>query len=151
MLVKTPDVSYYMVPMGLWTIAEVSIGIIVSCLPVLPKFFQHVGPKVYKTFSFGSKSGTASEQKPKFRATISRLKTHSTWEHPLARSGGKNDVSNTWIDSYSVDAQPNGEYITLDDQPTDRRILDGTSTEMLSTRRDDLEQAAWSPRPSQKA
>ena len=27
--------------MGYWTIAEITTGIVVSCLPVMPKFFHH--------------------------------------------------------------------------------------------------------------
>ena len=32
--------------MGLWSAAEFSTGIIISCLPVIPRFFQHIGPKL---------------------------------------------------------------------------------------------------------
>ena len=32
--------------MGLWTYAELSTGVCISCLPVIPKFFQHVAPKL---------------------------------------------------------------------------------------------------------
>lgn len=32
--------------MGLWTHAEVAVGIICSCLPVLPIFFQTIWPKI---------------------------------------------------------------------------------------------------------
>lgn len=30
-------------------------GILVSCLPVIPRFFQHFDPKIYSTLSHGSK------------------------------------------------------------------------------------------------
>ena len=50
-----PDVSYNIVEMGLWTLAEVAIGVIVSCLPVLPRFFQDIGPKVCRAFSIETK------------------------------------------------------------------------------------------------
>ena len=30
----------------MWTYAELSIGIFISCLPVIPKFFQNIGPKL---------------------------------------------------------------------------------------------------------
>ena len=59
-LVKEPDISYNVIVMGLWTLAEIAIGVIVSCLPVLPRFFQHAGPKVYRAFSVGSKSPPSS-------------------------------------------------------------------------------------------
>ena len=50
-----PDVSYNIVKMGLWTLAEVAAGVIVCCLPVLPRFFQDIGPKIHRAFSTNSK------------------------------------------------------------------------------------------------
>ena len=49
------DASYNLVVMGLWTLAEVATGVIVSCLPVLPRFFRDTGPKVRRAFSVGAK------------------------------------------------------------------------------------------------
>ena len=50
-----PDVSYNIVKMGLWTLAEVAAGVIVCCLPVLPRFFQDIGSKIHRAFSTDSK------------------------------------------------------------------------------------------------
>ena len=62
-IVTSPDVTYHMVQMGLWTYAELATGVIVSCLPVIPKFFQHVGPRILATiFSQGKHSGTYDRQ-----------------------------------------------------------------------------------------
>lgn len=33
--------------MGLWTHAEIAVGIICSCLPVLPIFFQTIWPRIF--------------------------------------------------------------------------------------------------------
>ena len=54
-VVSQPDVSYNILKMGLWTLAEVAAGVIVSCLPVLPRFFQDMGPKIYRAFSVRTK------------------------------------------------------------------------------------------------
>ena len=59
-VVKEPDISYNIVLMGLWTLAEVATGVIVSCLPVLPRFFRHAGPTVYRVFSVKTKSSSSS-------------------------------------------------------------------------------------------
>ncbi|TVY39345.1 Satratoxin biosynthesis SC1 cluster protein [Lachnellula subtilissima] len=40
LLFKTEDRTHAFIPTGLWSVAEVSIGFICSCLPVVPKFFQ---------------------------------------------------------------------------------------------------------------
>ena len=47
-VVTEPDVSYNIVVMGLWTLAEVATGVIVSCLPVFlscPDFSETLVPK----------------------------------------------------------------------------------------------------------
>ena len=46
------DISFNNAKMGLWTYAEITIGILVSCAPVLPRFFRHCGPRVYQKVSF---------------------------------------------------------------------------------------------------
>ncbi|KAL8800151.1 MAG: hypothetical protein Q9200_007339, partial [Gallowayella weberi] len=48
------DFSYNITIMGIWTWAEITAGILVSCLPVMPRFFQHIGPKVYASFKSNS-------------------------------------------------------------------------------------------------
>ena len=52
---KSTDKTHNLMLMGLWGWAEVATGIIVSCLPVMPRFIQHAGPKIYKTVSLRSK------------------------------------------------------------------------------------------------
>ncbi|ERF70422.1 hypothetical protein EPUS_04700 [Endocarpon pusillum Z07020] len=46
-VLKSPDVSYNVIIMGYWTIAEITTGIVVSCLPVMPKLFHHYTSKFY--------------------------------------------------------------------------------------------------------
>ena len=41
-----PDKTYHIMQMCLWNYAELATGVFISCLPVIPKFFQHVGPKI---------------------------------------------------------------------------------------------------------
>lgn len=36
-----PDISVSLVPVSLWAVAEVSAGLVVCCLPLLPRFFGH--------------------------------------------------------------------------------------------------------------
>lgn len=53
-LALSPDVTYNLALMGLWTYAEIAIGIIISCTPIFPRFYQEFGPKIYAVLSFGS-------------------------------------------------------------------------------------------------
>ncbi len=52
-----------MAQMGFWSYAELATGVIISCLPVIPKFFQHVGPRISATiFSQAKFSGDYKRQ-----------------------------------------------------------------------------------------
>lgn len=59
-ITQSTDFSYNLVPFGAWTYIELAIGIIISCLPVIPRFFQHFGPKLRATFSLSTASKTNS-------------------------------------------------------------------------------------------
>ena len=50
-MATSPDITYHMVQMGLCTFAELATGVIISCLPVIPKFFQHVYPRISASIS----------------------------------------------------------------------------------------------------
>lgn len=45
------DKTYHIIVVGFWTSAEMAVGIIVSCLPVLPRLIQYVGPRISSAFS----------------------------------------------------------------------------------------------------
>ncbi len=123
--------------MGLWTWAEITTGIIVSCLPTTPKFFQHFGPKVYgafsSSFSLGSKSrSTGSKSGP-------RLIQEQT--NNFQRALGKppeNDV-------YRNHNHRKDEYITLSELDMAPLRADTTSDWLYTrddgviTRREELE------------
>ncbi|KAL8792454.1 MAG: hypothetical protein Q9195_004910 [Heterodermia aff. obscurata] len=50
-LAQSGDISYNLALMGFWTYAELSVGILCACLPVSPRFFQTVGPKLTSSAS----------------------------------------------------------------------------------------------------
>lgn len=47
----TDDVTFQLTPVALWTLAEITSGIVAGCLPVLPAFFRHFRPKITSTFN----------------------------------------------------------------------------------------------------
>ena len=61
---KNEDLSYTIAIIGLWSYVEIGIGITVSHLPVLPRFFQHFGPKIRSSimsrYKISLRSGSAS-------------------------------------------------------------------------------------------
>ena len=143
-VVKSPDITYNIAKMGLWAYAEISIGIIVSCLPVFPKFFNHIGPKVYATFSLGSSSTTLLRQKPPSDNT-NKTNTSSGIRRPFTKRNGGNSVPETWNDSNHSKTELKGEYITLDEydmQQPRTSNLDGLTSTLADgspTRREELE------------
>lgn len=84
-LSHSPDKSYLMAVCGLWTDAELSVGFIVGCFPVMPKFFQHVRPKVYEAFSFRSRSTDTFGNDPNNRSKTHKADVLTQMKSPLAK------------------------------------------------------------------
>ncbi|KAL8819728.1 MAG: hypothetical protein Q9223_001916 [Gallowayella weberi] len=74
---------YNITIMGIWTWAEITAGILVSCLPVMPRFFQHIGPKVYASFKSNSIIRSLFSMTP--RRTSTGIKT----DHEINDSSGR--------------------------------------------------------------
>ena len=136
--VESPDKSYYFGTFGLWSTAELAIGIITGCLSVMPRFIQHVGPKIHQVLSIQSTLASIAGQDPRSKAfnstTLARIKIPSD-RHSTA-------LSTPDADKYPY-AQPQGEYRMLDDFGASQHRADrdpipapGGGT---ATRRDDLE------------
>ncbi|MCJ1438148.1 hypothetical protein MMC27_007535 [Xylographa pallens] len=47
----TDDDTFQLTPVALWTLAEISSGIVVGRLPVLPAFFRHFVPRIVATLN----------------------------------------------------------------------------------------------------
>lgn len=132
----SPDKSYLFAGFGLWSDAEFAVGIIIGCFPVMPKFFQHVGPKVSEVFSFRSRSTSASGHDPRDRSKTSNTDAVPKVKNPFAkyRIG-----SNTFGSSNDPYAEFHGEYYMLDGlegPPSQVKMAAGAG---VATRREDLE------------
>jgi hypothetical protein len=87
--IKYADASYNVIIMGHWAWAEVSTGIVISCLPVFPKFVQHFGGKIYHCCcpKAGSKLALRSlpvDSKSK-KGYSSGISIQDTWNGSLAQ------------------------------------------------------------------
>ena len=112
--VESPDTSWELVPMGYWTWAELATGIIVGCLPTLPKFFQHIGSKIYGSVS-GSGPGRGSRPGIDTPGTdTSKKSVLAKIKRPFAKYGVGPNVSELWNDPYGPRTQLHDEYLTLD-------------------------------------
>lgn len=95
--------------MGLWTLAEIATGIIVSCLPVLPKFVRHTGPKIYRAFSTGFQSASSSSSV----GTEKKMRPSFTSQLPLTKPSQAAGMSKPWHHGSMQKAQINDDYIEL--------------------------------------
>lgn len=86
--------------MGFWTYVEIAMGIIISCLPVLPRLFQGFGPRIYSALSFRSKTSGM---------THSETQTTHT---PIKRMSGKKNPDG-YVDLYGMRSEVSGEYSPL--------------------------------------
>lgn len=146
--------SYTIVPIGMWTYAEHSIGICVSCLPVIPKFFQHIGPKLssalttlkprFTTKNSANKGLASSAKSPSVQtAEREKLKLPSfkiTFTSVLSSVLKEHDH-----ELYDKQSLPNSEYALLHEESAGPSCDDtwrdwGQMPPVnLATMRDDLE------------
>lgn len=146
-IVQSPDISYNIMPFGLWSAAELATGIIISCLPVIPKFFQHIGPKVSSVIAFKFKSRNYSgieraSAKTSDQARAEKLKLPD-FKHTFTSifSDTKKDNDHGM---YGQETLPEGEYVTLHEETAiprhdATRELIQMPAAKLATTRDDLE------------
>ena len=144
-VVRLDDTSYFLTKMGIWSWGEISAGILVSCFPVIPRFFQHFGPKAFAMFPSTFRSRAISGQKSGSTRVASKLEGFSKFRQHLSKRGGGDSIPQTWKDPYNTQTPLDGDYITLDDldkaslrrvDPLARIPVDG-----LGTKQDDLERA----------
>ena len=114
---KSFDKSYNLELMGLWGWAELAIGIIVGCLPVAPKFFRHVGPKVLNTFAFVSKSDVQSDMSPtngsKTADEIPKTYSFTKFHRPFARYNVGSNISESFTDPCYPQTRLDSDHLHL--------------------------------------
>ncbi|MCJ1449718.1 hypothetical protein MMC28_000046 [Mycoblastus sanguinarius] len=113
-VVESPDISYNIIIMGIWAYVEVTIGIIISCLPILPRFVQHFGPRIHGRFFRKSKSWSSFGNRTGSSIIRERAETSAKIKKPTTRIGDTL-LSDHWDHPYHPSAEIEGEYITLDD------------------------------------
>ena len=140
--------------MGLWVCAELSTGICISCFPVMPKFFKHIGPKLssalttlkHRSTKDSADNGSASPAtlRSSQRAEGDKLR-HPSFKRTLTSvfsSVAKEEDDHELYDQQSL---PRRDYALLDEEsPVPRR--DDTTRELgqmppvkLATMRHDFE------------
>ena len=112
---QSSDVSYNIVIMGIWTWAEITTGILISCLPIMPRFFQHLSSQVRKTFSSLSRSQSKLVHESKPTDIKNKAGASVPSKRPFDKYIGGGGYSGTRNDLQSQQAHHKGNYITLDE------------------------------------
>ena len=150
-IVQSPDVSYNVIIMGLWTWAEITSGILISCLPVMPKFFHSVGSKIHGTFSSSSKPRSKLLQNSQPTDNKKKMGVSIPFTRPFDKSSGSSGHTEVIGDPCSQQIRHKGEYITLDEfdvatsgeDPNNGRRSVLREEEGTATRREDLEMGRY--------
>ena len=141
-VVESQDTNWDLLPMALWTWAELSIGIIVGCLPTLPRFIQHIGTKIRVNFSgSGTGRGAGAAALPLKANVLASIR------RPFGKYGIGPSITDSWNDPDMPRAQFREEYLVLDgfDKPSlkeePRNTPSGWPGQDSATAREDLEYA----------
>ena len=141
------DTSYFVTKMGIWSWGEIAAGILVSCFPVIPKFFHHFGPKIFAILPSTFKSRASSGHKSGSTRVAPKIEGLSKFRQHLSQRGGGDSIPQTWKYPYDTQTPSDGDYTTLDDlDKTSPRMADPlpqTLAKGLATNRDDLESAKY--------
>ena len=138
----TSDRSYTTVIMGLWTWAELSIGMLISCAPVLPKFVHHFSPKIVKYLNPSSKSSEprtgsctpSAHSEPKVRGPSGKTMLFS----PRSDGRATPEIS---AELYDFKSLSKDGYLTLNDNI--QTSIDDEA-DKSPTKRADLQGGHWS-------
>ena len=118
---------------GIWAWAEMAVGIIVSCLPIMPKFFQHFSPRVRRLLSLPI--GTADCG----GATGESYPSHKH-QNPFSRRGGRTRIPDVVDESFDLALRDKTQGATVKEysitSPVDTVF---TPEGRTATKREDLE------------
>ena len=146
------DDSYNLGVLDICSTAELAIGIIVGCLPVIPKFLQHAIVKVSEALSFASKSTIKSRQEigqeSKGQNNAPKASAFTSIKRSFAKYKAGADVTESWSDRCHLHAENDGDYLNLTEY--DVPSLQATASVQpwsrgggIATRREDLEYGSY--------
>ena len=148
-LATSPDKSYLLAVCGLCSDAELSVGVLIGCFPTMPKFFQHIGPKISEILSYRSKAVSENGDNSGHRSMIPETHALTKIKNPFAKYKVGLSVFESCNDPY---AQLHGEHHTWNGSEASQPQA---ATELapvqepganVATRRGDLEydhQSSW--------
>lgn len=140
----SPDVSYNLTIVALWTWGEIRAGTLICCLPVTSQFFKHYNSKI-RLLSRGSKSSTQVGGNPEIDSRKEICETMLRHQHrfdtSIIDSGCK-----TWAGRCSdYQPEPTGKFISLDELFAGWDSGDSMNVRVhgTATRRNDVESGRY--------
>ena len=134
------DESYSLGFLNICAATELAIGIIVGCLPIMPKFLQHASVKISKALSFASKSTSKSRQEigqeSKSQRNTPKANALTSVKRSFAKYKAAADVTESWSDPYHSSTKNHGDYLTLAEFDAPKPWSEGGG---IATKREDLE------------
>lgn len=148
LLVTSNDASWNLILVGTWTTVEISIGIICSCLPVMPIFFKTIRQKIFGITSFEKASRTRklTTVRKSFREVpdedrIVRDKNFSSLANPYG-SHLTSDDNNNYLESWNRVQGSEGHTVTITSpslKPANVYFADG---QIIQTRSFNVQQSS---------
>lgn len=139
----TGDLSYYMLGACLWAYAEIWIGLLCCCLPVLPKFVKIVGPRLSQTltskYTLGTSKGSTIHSTGPYRSVLSDSKVDSGRADDDIEMGGWQPGNARG--TFSVDIEGNYSQSDLEPCVKNGRIMQTVQIEIENA-------GTKSPKPS---
>ena len=108
-LAASPDKSYLLAVCGLWSSAELSVGVLIGCFPIMPKFFQHIGPKISEALPFRPKAVKENGGNPGHRSMTPEIHILTKNKNPFAKYNVGSSVVESCNDPYT---QLHGDHHT---------------------------------------
>lgn len=112
---SSSDISYNITGLGLWIWAELATGIVISCVPVLPKFIQHLAFKLPGLPTLGWNSRASFDHKSGSSGITRTIVITSEYEHPFGQTGGVDGTLVALNDACYPRAQLRREYIKFEE------------------------------------
>ena len=99
-LAASPDKSYLLAAYGLCSDAELSVGVLIGCFPIMPKFFQHIGPKLSEALSFRSKATSENGDNLGYRSMTPENHTLTKIKNPFSKYKVGSSIVDSCNDPY---------------------------------------------------
>ena len=141
-LAESSDKSYMIAVFGLWSDAELSVGVLIGCFPVIPRFLQFVGPKISQAIRSRAKPARDLGQNLGNKSKTNNINTLTVIKNPFAKYKVGLSIVDSGLDPH---ANIHGEYYIMNgseashSQETTAFAQIQVPNAQVATKREDLE------------